>query len=69
MRGSRFTEEQIVVSSRSTRRETRTHELCRRLGVSNETLYPDFYRAGGTVTMLSQPRKAWPLVVWPLRQA
>ena len=47
MRKSRFTEEQIVAALKEDAAGAGTGELCRRLGISNETLYNWKRKYGG----------------------
>jgi len=47
MRKSRFSEGQIVAALKEHAAGTRTGELCRRLGISNETLYNWKRKYGG----------------------
>src|SRR5207245_5384013 len=47
MRKSRFTEEQIVAALKEHAAGAGTGELCRRLGISNETLYNWKRKYGG----------------------
>jgi putative transposase len=47
MRRSRFTDEQIVVALKEHEAGTSTSELCRRLGISTETLYRWKRKYGG----------------------
>ena len=47
MKRSRFTEQQIIAALKEHAAGTRTGELCRRLGISNETLYNWKRKYGG----------------------
>jgi putative transposase len=47
MRSSRFTEEQIIAALKEHEAGASTKELCRRLGIANETLYNWKRKYGG----------------------